>query len=118
MKNVIIIIAALIITNISANAQIATNDTNEDQLVMIGVPTGGNDEKVVTFYQQLDQHTIELKEVRKEYEEKFEAATTEEEKVEMQEVINNIDEMIKTNQRIKEGQAMVQVIETTDSPKK
>ena len=111
MKNVIIIIATFFITNITAQAQIASNNT-EDQLVMIGVPSGGNDEKVVTFYQQLDQHTAQLKEAREEYEEKLENATTEEEKAEMQEVLNNIDEMIQTNQRLKEGKAMIQAIET------
>ena len=115
MKTVIIIIATLIITNVTAQAQIASNDTQEDQLVMIGVPSGGNDEKVVSFYQQLDQHTAQLKEVREEYKQKFETATTEEEKAEMQEVLNNIDEMIQTNQRLKEGKAMIQTIETADN---
>ncbi|MEZ4774162.1 MAG: hypothetical protein R3D00_13345 [Bacteroidia bacterium] len=106
----LLILTALLLTGFFSQAQ-NLSASSDEKPIMLGVSTLGNEDKVVSFYEQIEQQTGELKEARKTYVEALANAETEEEKEMNEAILSSIDQMIRTNHRIMEGSITIQSID-------
>ncbi|MEZ4828875.1 MAG: hypothetical protein R3C61_21705 [Bacteroidia bacterium] len=112
MKSLFMITALLFIGFISLSQNITSAD---EAPVLLGVPAAGNTENVVGFYVQLEKQTAELNAAKTTYEAALANSQTEEEKEMNAAILASIDQMIRTNERIMEGNVTIQRIESSDN---
>ena len=114
----ITIIASILLASFTSLAQnnqtvaLASDTTAQIESVTLGMHVASNvdGDKEMSFYRSIEQHSEELRVARKEYKAQLETAISEEEISRIVSIIDNIDEMLRTNDRILQGKATIKSI--------